>query len=66
MKKEINKEIYYLDNIDYEDENKIKHYHDNLRELKDVELYINNKECEYKKYFKPEKEGEYKIRIKVV
>ena len=64
LKKEINKEIYYLDNIDYEDENKIKHYHDNLEEFKDVELYINNKEYEYKKYFKPEKEGEYKIRIK--
>ena len=29
LKEEINKEIYYLDNIDYEDENKIKHYHDN-------------------------------------
>jgi len=63
-KEDINNEIYYLDNIDYEDENKIKHYHDNLKELNNVELYINNKEYEYKKYFKPEKEGEYKIRIK--
>ena len=63
-KKEINKEIYFLDNIDFVDEKKIKYYHNNLKELQDVDLYINNKKYEYKKYFIPEKEGEYKIRIK--
>ena len=29
-----------------------------------TELYINNNNYEYKKYFIPEKEGEYKIIIK--
>ena len=64
-KEEINKEIYYLDNTDYEDGNKIKHYHDNLKELNEnnVDLYINKKKCNYKKFFKPKKEGEYKIKL---
>ena len=63
-KEEINKEIYYLDNTDYVDDFKVKHYHNNLKELNNVEVYINNTKYEYKKYFKPEKEGEFKIRIK--
>ena len=63
-KKEINKKIYFLDNIDFEDEKKIKYYHNHLKELNDVDLYINDKKYKYKKYFKPEKEGIYKIRIK--
>ena len=64
-KEEINKEIYYLDNTNYI-ENKIKHYHDNLKELNElnIKLYINDKQYKYKKYFKPEKEGEYKIKLK--
>ncbi len=65
-KEEINKEIYFLDNIDYIDDNKIKHYHDNLKELNklNVDLYINEKKYEYEKYFIPKEEGEYKIKLK--
>ena len=64
-KEDINKKIYFLDNI-YQ---KIfeKHYeHNNLKELNEynTELYINNKKYEFKKYFIPNKEGEYKINIK--
>ena len=47
--KDINKDIYFLDNTDgYEDDEGIKHYHDNLKELNEsnTELYINNKKIE--------------------
>ena len=68
-KEDINKEIYFLDNkyIEFENDILIQHNeHDNLKELNELntELYINKKQYEYKKYFKPEKEGEYKINIK--
>ena len=65
---DINNDIYFLDNTDYEDENKVKHYHDNLKELNELnaELYINNNKCEFKKYFKPENEGEYEIKLKFI
>jgi hypothetical protein len=62
-KGDINKDIYFLDNTDgtY---NKIKHYHDNLKELNEsnTELYINDIKYKYKKYFKPDKEGIYIIK----
>ena len=63
---EINKDIYFLDNTDYIDENNIKHYHDNLKELNELntELYIYDKKYEFKKYFRPENQGEYKIKLK--
>ena len=65
-KKDINKEIYFLDNYEFEDNQGKQHFHDNLKELKDIntELYINNKKYEYSKCFIPEKEGEYKINLK--
>jgi len=56
-KNEINKDIYFLDkennNNVFNDFNKNK-----------IELYINNTKYEYKKYFKPDKDGEYKIKLK--
>jgi len=58
-KKDINdKPIYFLDDLNFE--------HDNLQELNEsnTELYINNKKYKYKKYFIPEKEGEYEIYLK--
>ena len=65
-KDDINKDIYFLDNTDgiY---NKIKHYHDNLKELNEsnTELYINDIKYKYKKYFKPDKEGIYIIKLKI-
>ena len=66
----INKKIYFLDNTDenvyvsaYREE---EHHHDFLKELDEsnVELYINNKICSYKKYFIPDKEGYYQILLK--
>ena len=54
---DIDKEIFFLDK---ENNNK------NLDVLnkESTELYINNKQYEFKKYFIPEKEGEYNIKIK--
>jgi surface protein len=65
-KGDINKDIYFLDNTDYTDNKGKKHYHDNLKELnsRNTELYINGKKYEYKKYFKPDKEGIYRIQLK--
>ena len=64
-KNEINKEIYFLDNIKYYSGN-VEHFHDNLEELNEtnVELFINDKKFKFKKYFIPEKEGKYNIKLK--
>ena len=64
--KHISKDIYFLDNIDYIDLNGEEHLHDNLKELNagNVDLYINGIKCEFKKYFIPETEGEYSIKLK--
>ena len=64
--KDINKNIYFLDNTDYiDEETKITHFHDNLTELNpsNVELYINNEKYQYQKYFIPKKEGIYSIKL---
>ena len=65
IEKDINKEIYFLDNTDYEEEG-IKHFHDNLKELNElnIELYINKKKKEYKKYFTPKNVGIYTILLR--
>ena len=68
-KYEVNGDIYFLDNTKYSyysGNNKIEHYHDNLKELNklNTELYINDKKYEYKKYFNPDKEGIYIIKLK--
>ena len=64
--KHLSKDIYFLDNTDYTDLNGEKHLHDNLKELNstNVDLYINNNKYEFKKYFTPETEGEYSIKLK--
>jgi len=65
-KSDINKKIYFLDNTDYiDDKTRIKFFHDNLKELNEnnTELYINNIKCKFQKYFIPEKEGNYKIKL---
>ena len=56
-KEDINKDIYFLDNT---------FGHDNLKELNEynTEIFIDNKKYKYTKYFKPEKEGLYEIKIK--
>ena len=70
-KEDINKNIYFLDNTNGEvpifiNSKNEEHHHDFLRELNEsnVELYINNKQYKYKKYFKTEKEGIYEILLK--
>ena len=65
-KNDINKEIYFLDNIDTIDINGNIHSHDNLKELNELnsKIYKNDKEEKYKKYFIPEEEGEYNIKLK--
>jgi len=65
-KEDINKDIYFLDK-EYTDNYLVKDYiHDNLEELNEynTEVFINKNEYKYKKYFKPEKEGEYNISIR--
>ena len=55
--KNINKEIYFL-----EKENK-EHIH--INELNDTncQIYINNEQCNFNRYFKPSKIGEYEIKL---
>ena len=65
-KADINNNIYFLDNYEHEDNEGIIHLHDSLKELNELnsELYINNQKYLYKKYFIPEKEGEFNITLK--
>ena len=59
--------MYFLDNYDEFDwYNEKRHSHNGLEELnhKNTELYINQKKYEYKKYFIPENEGKYNIKLK--
>ena len=61
---DINKEIYFLNKeyMEYKDKPSMK-INNNLNE-KNTELYINEKKVKYKKYFQPDKEGQYKIKLK--
>ena len=47
------KDIYFLDNTNYTDDNGIKHYHDGLKELNEsnVQLYINDLETKFQKHY---------------
>jgi len=65
------KNIYFLDNYidkdnEIDDENKNEITSNNLKELNEynTEIYRNNEIKEYKKYFQPEKAGEYNIKLK--
>ena len=63
-KDDINNDIYFLDNANkFKDEQNIEH----LKELNEsnTELYINEKKMKYKKFFRPEKEGIYLIKLKI-
>ena len=64
-KDDIGKQIYFLDNTEYKDDFGIKHKHYNLMEMNEenTELYINDFKYKFKKYFIPEKEGLYTIKI---
>ena len=58
------KDLYFLDNANYTDENNVKHLHDNLKELNDsnVDLYINDIKTKFKKHTKFSL-GNFKIKI---
>ena len=62
---DVNQNMYFLDNYVYRDENNIIHYHDNLKEINELntKLYINKKQYDFKKYFKPEIKGDYIITL---
>ena len=63
---DLNSNIYFLDNTDYEDENGVKHYHDSLKELDEikVELFIDKKKYKFQKYFNFHEAKEYEIILK--
>ena len=78
--KDISKNIYFLENDYYLENNKIKEFKESNKEINQlneekVEVYINetkittitiitkNKTKKLKKFFTPEKEGDYKIKI---
>ena len=63
---DLNNEIFFLDNSDYDDENGIRHFHNSLKELEEtkVDLYINNKKYKYKKSNIFQDVKEYEIIIK--
>ena len=65
-KEDINKKIYFLneDYTEYKDKNLIENYNHDKFNVLNTELYINNKSLKYKNYFKPDKDGEYKIKLK--
>ena len=62
---DINKQIYFLDNYAYIDNEGVNHFHDNLKELNELntEMYIDDKKYNYKKYFTPEKIGIFNIKL---
>ena len=66
-KKDVNKKLYFLDNYYYNQDNNLINSHDNLKELNSLntKIFINNKEYQYNKYYKPEKEGIDIIKIKL-
>ena len=63
---DINKNIYFLNNIDDTKHNN-KKIKNELCELnnKNVELYINNKKNKFQKFFRPKKSGIYQIKLKL-
>jgi surface protein len=65
---DINKDIYFLDNSFFNQKKALKKPHSFLSELNDsnVKVYINEKKInKYQKYFRPEAEGLYKIRLEI-
>ena len=68
FKEDINRKIYFLNKeyMKYKENNLIENNDNNLEYLNELntELYINEKLVKYKKYFKPNNEGEYRIKLK--
>ena len=64
-KKDVGKEIYFLDNTNIFDENLVKHYHDFLKELDEtnVDLFINDVQEKYTKCSTFKDVGTYTIKL---
>ena len=62
-KKDINKQIYFLNNIDKQYS---KYMYNNIKELNEsnTQIFINDNEKKFAKYFEPKEIGIYKIKIK--
>ena len=63
---DINKDIYFLDNTNFTDEDGNKCFHNSLKEFNEsnVKLYINDKKYRYQKFFRFAEKGEYNIKLK--
>ena len=64
---DINKKIYFLNNFDTDDnKSESNNNYENIKGLnnQNSELYVNKEKCEYKRYYIPEKEGKYDIKLK--
>ena len=63
---DINKDIYFLNNENNSDKetNNSNNNFDELNET-NAQLYINDKEYQFKKFFNPKKEGVYTIKIEL-
>ena len=61
------KDIYFLENKSYFQNKTEILFEVNFNELNknNTELYINEQKIDFKKYFKPDKEGEYTIKLKL-
>ena len=62
------KDIYFLENDFYLENNDKMNYDKENKEIKELngenaDLYINNKSCKFKKFFKPKEIGDYEIKI---
>ena len=66
-KEDVNKNIYFLNHINMDNQSTDNINSNNLNGLNELntELYINGKLSNFKNYFKPIKEGEYKIKLKI-
>ena len=66
-KDDIGKKIYFLDNTNYIDDiTGKKFFHNNLSELNpsNTDLFIDNKQYEYQKYFNPDQVKIYTIKLR--
>ena len=65
-KDDINKKIYFLDNYCYKDKENKEHFHDNLKELNELNtnFIVDGKKSYFKKYFIPDEIKLYNINLK--
>ena len=59
------KDIYFLENINYKRNGQTSTEEEKFKELNknNTELYVNNTQTEFNKFFRPTREGEYTIKL---